>query len=442
MSIEPAARPTTIDVTPVAERCGCPALPEIPRRSFLKAAGAAGIVAGLASEGMFTRLAFGAEYSGDVLVVLSLRGGMDSLQAVVPASAQQYGHYATWRPHIAVPQGQLLQLDASFGLHPSMAPLKPLYDVGSLGIVNAVGMEQPNRSHFSAMEEMERAAPGTSLRTGWLDRVLGLRDPGSPFQATQMGSNSAASAFLGPAPELAMWNIDGFELSGAWNPTEQARWDTALRSLHEGAPAVVSAPATTALDALTTSAQLSATGYTPANGAVYPNTGLAQALRDVARLIKAGVGLQVAAVDYGDWDMHADQGDIDEGWMVDHLGDFSSALAAFATDLGAGMSDVTLITLTEFGRRVEENGSGGTDHGFGQAVFLMGDGVKGGQVHGAWPGLAPGELIDGDLDATTDYRNLLAEVLEKRCGATAGNVENIFPGISGDRPNVVNQKPS
>ena len=109
MSIEPAARPTTIDVTPVAERCGCPALPEIPRRSFLKAAGAAGIVAGLASEGMFTRLAFGAEYSGDVLVVLSLRGGMDSLHAVVPASAQQYGHYATWRPHIAVPQGQLTE---------------------------------------------------------------------------------------------------------------------------------------------------------------------------------------------------------------------------------------------------------------------------------------------------------------------------------------------
>ena len=446
MSIEPierSTRPTTaIDVTPVTERCGCPALPEISRRSFLKAAGATGVVAGLASEGMFTRLAFGAGYSGDVLVVLSLRGGMDSLQAVVPATTQEYGHYTDWRPNIAVPENQLLQLDASFGLHPSMAPLKPFYDAGSLGIVNAVGMDQPNRSHFSAMEEMERAAPGTSLRTGWLDRVLGLRESGTPFQATQMGSNSAASAFLGPAPELAMWNIEGFDLSGAWDETERARWDAALRAMQQGAPPVIAAPAVTALDALSTAAQLRNAGYVPANGAAYPDTGLGDALRDVARLVKAGVGLQVAAVDYGDWDMHAGQGDIDGGWMVDHLTELSAALAAFATDLGNGMSDVTLVTLTEFGRRVEENGSGGTDHGFGQAVFLMGNGVKGGQVHGTWPGLAPNQLIDGDLDATTDYRNLLAEVLEKRCGATPGNVADIFPGIGGDRPNVVDQKPS
>ena len=123
--------------------------------------------------------------------------------------------------------------------------------------------------------------------------------------------------------------------------------------------------------------------------------------------------------------------------MVDHLTELSAALAAFATDLGSTMGDVTLITLTEFGRRVEENGSGGTDHGFGQAVFLMGDGVKGGQVHGTWPGLAPEDLIDGDLAATTDYRNLLAEVLEKRCGANSSDVAGIFPGITNDRPDVV-----
>jgi uncharacterized protein (DUF1501 family) len=257
-----------------------------------------------------------------------------------------------------------------------------------------------------------------------------------------MGSNSAASAFLGPAPELAMWNIEGFDLSGTWNETERTRWNTALRAMQQGAPDVIAAPATTALDALSTAAQLRAAGYTPANGASYPDSGLGDALRDVANLIKAGVGLQVAAVDYGDWDMHAGQGDIADGWMRDHLTELSQALAAFATDLGTGMNDVTLVTLTEFGRRVEENGSGGTDHGFGQAVFLMGDGVKGGQVHGTWPGLAPNQLIDGDLDATTDYRNLLAEVLEKRCGAGSSDVAGIFPGIGSDRPNVVNQKPS
>lgn len=250
-------RSTTIDIDALGQPCGCPAEPGISRRSFLKAAGAAGVVAGLASEGMFTRLAFGATpYAGDVLVVLSLRGGFDSLQAVVPATAQQHGHYASWRPNIAVPQGQLLPLDASFGLHPSMTPLKALYDAGSLGIVQAVGMAQPNRSHFSAMEEMERAAPGTSLRTGWLDRVLGLRDTVSPFQATQVGSNSAASAFLGPAPELAMWNVDDFDLAGAWDATEANRWDAALRGVHEGAPATMAAPALTALDALSTASRL------------------------------------------------------------------------------------------------------------------------------------------------------------------------------------------
>jgi uncharacterized protein (DUF1501 family) len=436
-------RSMAIDVDALGRPCGCPVTPEISRRSFLKAAGAAGVVAGLASEGMFTRLAFGATpYVGDVLVVLSLRGGMDSLQAVVPATAQQHGHYAAWRPNIAVPQGQLLPLDTTFGLHPSLAPLKPLYDAGSFGIVQAVGMAQPNRSHFSAMEEMERAAPGTSLRTGWLDRVLGLREGGSPFQATQLGSNSAASAFLGPAPELAMWDVDGFELSGAWNPTEEGRWDAALRGVHDAAPPVIAAPALTALDALSTASLLRDAGYTPANGAAYPETGLGGALRDVARLVKADVGLQVAAVDYGDWDMHAGQGDVGGGWMVDHLGELASALAAFATDLGATMGDVTLITLTEFGRRIEENGSGGTDHGFGQSVFLMGDGVKGGQVHGLWPGIAPADLIDGDLDATTDYRNLLAEVLQKRCGAGSSDISSIFPDITNDRPDVVRQRAS
>jgi uncharacterized protein (DUF1501 family) len=148
------------------------------------------------------------------------------------------------------------------------------------------------------------------------------------------------------------------------------------------------------------------------------------------------VGLQVAAVDYGDWDMHAGMGRVGGGWMVDHLTELSGALAAFATDLGPRLADVTLVTLTEFGRRVEENGSGGTDHGHGQAVLLLGGGVRGGQVHGQWPGLAPGALVDGDLAATTEYRTILAEILEKRCGA--GSVASIFPGIGSQRPGVVN----
>ena len=195
----------TLDPAVARKPCGCAHMPAISRRNFLKATGLASIVAGIAGEDMFTRMAFAATpYAGDVLVVLSLRGGFDGLSAIVPAAAADYDDYATLRPNIKIPSGQLIQLTPQFGMHPAMAPLKPFWDAQTFGVVHAVGMAQPNRSHFDAMEEMERAAPGSSLRTGWIDRVLGLREPGTAFQATQMGSNTAASAFLGPSPELAM----------------------------------------------------------------------------------------------------------------------------------------------------------------------------------------------------------------------------------------------
>jgi uncharacterized protein (DUF1501 family) len=178
-------------------------------------------------------------------------------------------------------------------------------------------------------------------------------------------------------------------------------------------------------------------GYAPANGAVYPDTDLGRSLQDVARLIKQDVGLEVASVDYGDWDMHAGMGDVDGGWLVDHLTELGGALAAFATDLGTAMDGVTVVTLTEFGRRIEENGSGGTDHGYGQVVFLLGGGVQGGAVHSVWPGLDDDDLVDGDLAATTDYRSILAEILEDRCGASSGDVRSVFPDLDPSRPNVV-----
>jgi len=419
--------------------CGCPEFDRaISRRSFLKRAGVAGLVAGIASETAFTRLAFGATpYTGDVLVILSLRGGFDGLQAIVPAAEPHYSDYIALRPNVGIPSGQLIQLDGTFGMHPALAALKPLYDAGSLGVVHAVGMATPDRSHFSAMEELERAAPGTSLRTGWIDRVLGLREEGSVFQGVQIGNGLPATAFLGPSPELAMWSIDGFGLSAAWDNDERLRWDAALRGVHTNAATVLRAPATAALDALATASLMEQAGYTPANGAVYPDSDLGLALTDVARLIKQGVGLEVVSVDYGDWDMHAGMGDVAGGWMVDHLTELAGSLAAFVTDLGTAMSGVTVVTLTEFGRRIEENGSGGTDHGYGQVVFLLGDGVRGGMVHGTWPGLAGGDLVDGDLAATTDYRSILAEILEDRCGASAADVSGVFPGLGSALPDVV-----
>lgn len=413
--------------------CGCPEGQGLSRRSLFKRSAALGAAAGLASAGLGARLAFAAgPYTGDVVVVVSLRGGFDGLNVVVPTGDP---HYATWRPTVGIPQGALLPLDSMFGLHPGMQALKPFWDAGSLGFVHAVGQVNPTRSHFEAMEEMERAAPGTSVRTGWLDRTLGIRDPGTVFQAVQMGGGLPSSSLAGPNPELAMWSVDSFELDGAWDATERTRWHTALHGLHTNVPATIAGPAEITLGALTTTGQLKDAGYTPANGAAYPDGDLGDALKDVARLVKADVGLQVACLDYGDWDMHSDMGTADAGWMLEHLQEMAGAFAAFATDLGAAMSGVTLLTLTEFGRRVEENGSGGVEHGHGQAVLLLGGGVVGGQVHGAWPGLAEPNLVDGDLAGTTDYREVLAEVLEKRCGASA--LTGVFPGLSTDRVGVV-----
>jgi uncharacterized protein (DUF1501 family) len=420
------------------KECGCPqdqgvtARRGFSRRSFFKRALGAGALTGLASHELSTRMAFAATpYVGDVLVVLSLRGGFDGLNTVVPTSEPKYEQV---RPNIHIPQNALIPLDANFGLHPAMQSLVPFWNDGSLGFVQAVGMTNPTRSHFEAMEEMERAAPGTSVRTGWLDRTLGLRDTEGAFQAVQMGSSMASSAFLGNSPELAMWSVDSFDLSGAWDTTERQRWRQALEGLHTNAPDPIAMPAATTLSALSTAGDLQDAGYTPDPAANYPNTGLGRAMRDVARVIKADIGLQVAAVDFGDWDMHVDLGSVDDGWLYDKLTELSGSLAAFATDLGAGMADVTLITMTEFGRSLTENGSGGVDHGHGQAVLMLGGGVNGGVVHGDWPGLANDALVDGDLAGTTDYRQLLAEILEKRCGAS---VSTIFPNAPAERLGVV-----
>jgi uncharacterized protein (DUF1501 family) len=420
---------------PGTRECGCPEYGGMSRRTFLASAAGVGALTGLASVGLSTRMAFAAApYTGDVVVVLSLRGGMDGLNVVVPTAD---ANYYQLRPTISIPQNALLQLDATFGLHPAMSALMPWWNNGSLGFVHAVGQASPTRSHFDAMAEMERAAPGSGLRTGWLDRTLGLRDPGTAFQGCQIGSGMAAAMFTGPFPELAMWSVDDFSLSAASNQTDRDRWSAALSALHAGARMTLAQPVATTLDALDKAAAIQASPPPVDPAAAYPvGSDLGNALADVAKLIKSDVGLQVAAIDYGDWDMHSDMGTADSGWLHDHLTEFSQALAAFATDLGPRFANVTVITLTEFGRRVEENGSG-ADHGHGQAVLLLGGGVVGGQVHGTWPTLAPDKLVDGDLDGTTDYRTLLAEILEKRCDATG--MDQVFPGLSTDRLGVVTQ---
>lgn len=410
-----------------SQSCGCPVPTGLSRRQLLGAATAAaamGVVGGAVGDLASARYAFaGTDYSGDVLVVLSLRGGFDGLSAVVPAADPSY---ASARPGIGVPTASLLPLDATFGLHPALAPLKPLWDAGQLAAVHAVGQPDPTRSHFRAMQEMERAAPGSSLRTGWLDRVSSAQGAGTAFATVGIGVESNQQALVGPAPALLMPGVDDFQLSSADNAAERARWTKALSTMHAKARADVAEPARLALRALGTAAGLPSAP----NVAGYPDGDLGDALRDVARLVKASVGLRVATVDFGDWDMHVGLGRADDGWMTRQLTDLGTALAAFAADLGPDMSRVTLVTLSEFGRRVKENASGGLDHGHGNLMLLLGGGIVGGRMHGGWPGLSPGALLDGDLPATNDYRVVLAEVLERRCGVAAAQV---FPRLGSAR---------
>jgi uncharacterized protein (DUF1501 family) len=231
-------------------------------------------------------------------------------------------------------------------------------------------------------------------------------------------------------PVTAMQSLASFSLDGVGDSADAANWHATLAALQLGGPTTVKAPAAETLSALTTAASLSSGTYQPSNGASYPNNDVGNSLSNVAQLIKAGVGLRVAAVDCGNWDMHVGLGQPTSGWMHDNLTGLGQALAAFATDLGTAMSGVNLVTLSEFGRRVQENDSGGLDHGHGNVMFMLGGGINGGSVYGDWPGLADSDLVLGNLKGTTDYRTVIAEILEKRCGVSTSGV---FPGLSGDR---------
>jgi len=398
----------------------------LSRRTLFKGLGAAALAAPLASPLLSARTAYADGYTGDVLVVLSLRGGMDGLSLIAPVGDPDY---ARLRPSIGVPAATGIATgDRRFALHPGLAPLKPLWDRGLVGAVHAVGSPDGSRSHFKATEELERSAPGTSVRTGWLDRVLGTRATGTVFQSVQLGSGTPHQLLAGPSRDLATRSLKEFSLSQSdWVGPRMA---TALAALHTGVDSPAVPAARTTLDALTATAAVVKNAPLPQNGAVYPDSEVGRALADVARLIRAGDGLQTACLDLGDWDMHSGLGKAGTGWMADKAADLGKSLAAFATDLGPTLDRVCLMTMSEFGRRAAENGSGGVDHGYGNAVLLMGGGIVGGTVHGTWPGLSATALDHGDLAGTTDYRSLLGELLVKRTGLATSALPQIFPGFT------------
>jgi uncharacterized protein (DUF1501 family) len=416
-----------------AASCDCP--PHgVSRRGFL--GGAAGLAAlGMASGlGPFgnTQLAYAdAGYTGDVLVVVSLRGGFDGLSAVVPLNDP---NYSTLRPNIGLKTSQLTALDGTFGLHPALSPLLSLWNRNQLALIHATGQPDPTMSHFQDMADMERADPSGKVTTGWIDRLsVALGPASSPFAETSIGPSTAPSSMIGTFPATGMNSIHSFSLSGVnGNLSNAPAWHTALEMLQSGAPPLVKGPALTTLSALDTTESLSS--YSA--GASYPSDDVGGSLSNVAQLIKAGVGLRVAAVDFNNWDMHVGLGSATNGWMHDNLTNLAQAFTAFATDLSSSSTNVVLVTLSEFGRRAGENDSGGVDHGMGNAMFVMGCGASGGgingggTVYGDWKGLANEDLVEGNVKITTDYRNVLAEILSKRCGLSSGEISSVFPGLS------------
>jgi len=390
------------------------------------------------------RLAFsapGQSTNGDVLVSIFLRGGLDGLAAVAPYTDGAY--YYDPRPTTAVPApGSTnggINLDGQFALHPSLGPFKTLYDAGQLAIVHACGSIDPSRSHFDAMQFMEYGIPGNkTVGVGWIGRHLASApwQNDSPLRAVGIGSLLQTS-LRGPVSALALESIASFHLRGRGDQLEKIR--QTLSALYEvNAPVdPLGSEAKLLFDTIDTLQTLSDTEYQPANGATYPDTDLGRGLRQIAQLIKADLGLETACVDTGGFDTHETQGTIG-GDFANLMSRLAQALAAFHTDLGAMMGNVCVVVMSEFGRRVGENGSRGTDHGHGNVMFVLGGGVNGGQVFTDWPTLAPNAQDDGDLAITIDYRDVLAEIVQHRL--LNPNVAQVFPGYTPGALGIVQPK--
>jgi uncharacterized protein (DUF1501 family) len=391
----------------------------LTRRQLLGRAGAAGAAA-LGSQFVSARAAFGAP-GGGALVAVFLRGGLDGLSVLVPADDP---HLLAARPGIAVPGGALLPLARGFGLHPALAPLHDLWRRGLFTAVPAVSTPDISRSHFQAQDCLERGGASTGTTEGWLDRVLDAVGPGTTFRAISVG-RTTARALAGDQAAMAVDDLGRFTLQ-AGPPEMAVPTADALRTLYTGLDHPLAADVASTIDGLATAAMLSTTPYE--RGATYPDSGVGDHFAEVARLVKADVGLRVACLDVGGWDMHTGIGEPGEGRMARALEELGAALAAFAADLGDRFAQTNVVVVTEFGRRVEQNANHGTDHGHGAAVLVLGGGIAGGTIPGAWHGLAPDVLDQGDVPGWNDYRDLLAEVVTARLGVSAGAMGQVFPG--------------
>src|SRR3954454_14285537 len=418
------------------------------RRVFMKSGAMALMTMGL-SPSFLRRTAFGAELvrgaaangnaRGKTLICLFQRGAADALNVVVPHGDPAY--YRA-RPNIAIPRPTLatgsagaIDLDGFFGLHPALAPMKPLWDMGILAPVQAVGSPSSTRSHFDAQDYMETGTPDNKgTRDGWLNRYLAVKgtcEAGcahdakpSPFRAVAM-TQQTPRMLEGPAPTIAMNSLDEFSVRATGPAADR------LEALYRtGTADVVHAAGGEMFEAVKILKAANPRQYTPRNGAEYPATQFGQRLKQIAQLIKADIGLEVAIADVGGWDTHVTQGAA-TGQLALRPDVFARSICGLVADLGDRMGDVTILTMSEFGRTVRQNGSGGTDHGHASALFVIGGDVKGKKVHGRWPGLEPEQLYEGrDLALTTDFRSVFSEVAAKHLGAK--KLDAVCPGFGVD----------
>jgi uncharacterized protein (DUF1501 family) len=412
----------------------------VTRRFFLKSTGVA--VAGFAAVPSFlkrTALAQTAGVAGKdrpVVIAIFQRGAMDGISAVIPFGDRSY--YSV-RPNIAIPEPKsgnadaALDLDGFFALHPALAPFKPIYDEGHLAIVQAVGSPDNTRSHFDAQDYMESATPGNKgTGDGWLNRYMQAKaDPkASPFRAVSFTANLPRT-LLGPAPAIAMTNISDFGVRAGQGNGQVAKGFEELYSTSLGDS--LHGTGKEAFEAVKMLKKANPQQYQAANGANYPRSPFGNALLQIAQLIKSDVGIEVAFADVGGWDTHANQGS-SRGQLANRFQDFSQGIAALYKDLGDRMRNVVIVTMTEFGRTIRQNGSGGTDHGHASCLFVLGGPVKGGKVYGKWPGLSTDQLYEGrDLALTTDFRDVFSEIAGRHMGAR--NLNSIFPGFNANPAN-------
>ncbi len=369
------------------------------------------------------------------LVVLFQRGACDGLNVVVP---YQEKNYYAMRPTIGIKQDQVLDLNGFFGLHPAMAAFKPLYDQGHLAIVHAAGSPDTTRSHFDAQDYMESGTPGVKVTPdGWLNRALAdEKTTGKPsaFRAVALGTQ-VPRTLQGKLPAIAISNLQDFSVGGRGPNTSpisnafQAMYDESSDSMLHGTGQET-------FEAVKMLKSADPAHYQPAAGVNYPNTAFGNSLKQVAQLMKANLGVEAAFSDIGGWDTHQNQGNV-TGQLAQRLTEFSNTIAAFWRDMGDDAENITIVTMSEFGRTARQNGTGGTDHGHANVMFVLGGTVKGGKVYGKWPGLDNSQLNEGrDLAVTTDFRNVLGEAAYRTLGAK--DLETVFPGAKVNPANFLN----